>query len=436
MNLGQIIDRCGNILDYSPALTSYRQEVRDIVNMVYLELFGERPFQFAQKTTKITAYPDAKPAGTAITLTGGSNDVICAGLFATYMNGMILEVQGSTTANNNGEYIIRHVSTTDRVYVENEDGSTPSFTADATTAGNANLTLTVKHRYVDLPQDCIAPLAVGIRTPGSSASQPMDYLTMYLDEAMNLDLDEVSRPTDFIHMSPVSVNGPPKAPTVASAGGGSPVPAGTYDAVYTIMVNGRESSASPVSAYVTLGVAAPLQSSDLLLTGANTGRVKKVYVRGPNSDAFYYVAQVAVGTTDTAGTIALATNPHWLTDRNTYPKLPENDGLYTRLRMYPRQDAEYSLTVRYLFRPEKLLDESDIPVLPAANHIYLVYRTCQELFSKHNNMPQSQMYQLKADRELQNLMNRYLSQKTATYIKGAFRSGSLFQRPMPVLTHS
>ena len=435
MNLGQIIDRCGNILDYAPTLTSYRHEVRDIVNMVYLELFGERPFQFAQQTTKITAYPDAKSAGTAITLTGGSNEVTCTGLFATYMNGMVLEVQGSTNANNNGEYIIRHVDSTARVYVENEDGSTPAFVFDST-AGNANLALTVKHRYVDLPQDCIAPLAVGIRTPGSSASQPMDYLTMYLDEAMNLDLDEVSRPTDFIHMSPIHVNGPPKAPTVASAGGGSNVPAGTYDAVYTVMVNGRESSASPVSTYLTLAGVGPLQASDLLLTGVNTGRVKKVYVRAPNSDAFYYVSQVAVSAADTAGTIALATNPHWLTDRNTYPKLPENDGLYTRLRMYPRQDAEYEITVRYLYRPEKLLDESDVPALPAANHIYLVYRTCQELFSKHNNMPQSQMYQMKADRELQNIINRYLSQKTATYIKGAFRSGSLFQRPMPVLTHS
>ena len=436
MNLGQIIDRCGNILDYAPALTSYRHEVRDIVNMVYLELFGERPFQFAQKTVKVKAYPDAKSSGAAVTLTGSSNEVLCTGLFATYMNGMILQVQGSTTASNNAEYIIRHVSTTGRVFVENEDGSTPSFVADATTAGNANLALTVKHRYVDLPQDCISALAVGIRTPGSAAAQPMDYLTMYLDEAMNLDLDEVSRPTDFIHMSPIHVNGPPKAPTVASAGGGTNVPAGTYDAVYTLIEAGRESSASPVSTFVTLAAPGPLQASDLLLQGANTGRKKKVYVRGPNSDAFYYVAEVAEGTADTAGTINLATNPHWLTDRNTYPKLPENDGLYTRLRMYPRQDAEYDLTVRYLFRPEKLLDESDVPLIPASNHIYLVYRTCQELFSKHNNMPQSQMYQMKADRELQNLINRYLSQKTATYIKGAFRSGSLFQRPMPVLTHS
>jgi hypothetical protein len=67
MNLGQIIDRCGNILDYAPSLTSYRHEVRDIVNMVYLEMFGERPFQFAQKTTKVKAYSDAKSAGTDYT---------------------------------------------------------------------------------------------------------------------------------------------------------------------------------------------------------------------------------------------------------------------------------------------------------------------------------------------------------------------------------
>ena len=435
MNLGQIIDRCGNILDYSPALTSYRNEVRDIVNMVYLELFGERPFQFAQKTVKVKAYPDAKSGTTPITLTGASNDVNCTGLFETYMEGMVLEVSGSTAEANNKEYIIRYVDSTSRAYVENEDGSTPSFVFDSTGA-NPNLSVTIKHRYIDLPQDCISALAVGIRTPSSPASQPMDYLTMYLDEAMNLDLDEVSRPTDFIHMSPVYINGPPKAPTIATGGGGNTVPAGDYDSVYTIVVNGRESSASPVSSFITLGVPTDIQVQDLIQTGANTGKAKKVYIRGPNSDAFYYVAEVAESTVNTGSTIDLSLNPHWLTDKNTYPKLPENDGLYTRLRMYPRQDAEYNLTVRYLYRPEKLLDESDVPALPAANHIYLVYRTCQELFAKHNNMVQSQMYQTKADRELQNLLNRYLSQKTATYIKGTFRAGSLFQRPMPVLTHS
>ena len=433
MNLGQIIDRCGSILDYAPSLTSYRHEVRDIVNMVYLEMFGERPFQFAQKTVKVKAYSDITAAN-AITLHAGTNKITAVGTFASYMEGMVLAVTGSTTATNNGEYIIRHIDGASDAYVENEDESLPVFTADATT-GNPSLGVKVKHRYIDLPQDCIQPLAVGIRQPGNAASQPIEYLTMFLDEALNLDLDEVSKPTEFIHMSPMNVLGPPRAPNTAIAGAGANVPdAGAYDAVYTVMNLGRESSPSPVAPFSNLTTANKLQINTMLVQEINSGRVKKIYVRGPVSDAFYYVGQVDEATTSID--VTLASSPSYLTDRNTYPKLPENDGLYSRIRMYPRQDSDYDITVRYLYRPEKLLDESDVPALPAGNHIYLVYRTCQELFSKHANVTQSQFYQMKADRELQNIINRHLSQKTAFYVKGPFRAGSMFNRPMPVLTHS
>ena len=433
MNLGQIIDRCGNILDYAPSLTSYRNEVRDIVNMVYLEMFGERPFQFAQKTVKVPIYKDVLSGANSVTLAGASV-TLGGAFFEDYMEGMVLEIAGSTTATNNKEYIIANVSSSTVAYL-NTDDDTPAVLAGDSSAANPPLNIKVKHRFIDLPQDCIQALSVAIRKPGDAASQPMEYLTMFMDEALNLDLDEVSKPTDFIHMSPIHVLGPPLAPNVAIAGVGATVPdAGDYDAVYTVMNMGRESSPSPVSAFTTLTTANRLQVQNLLVQASNSGRSKKIYVRGPVSDAFYYVGEVNEATTDLD--VTLASSPSYLTNRNTYPKLPENDGLYTRLRLYPRQDEDYHLTVRYMFRPEKLIDESDVPVLPAQSHIYLVYRTCQELFSKHNNTSQSQFYQMKADRELQNIMNRYMSQKTAFYVKMPFRTGTMFNRPMPVLTHS
>ncbi len=433
MNLGQIIDRCGNILDYAPSLTSYRNEVRDIVNMVYLEMFGERPFQFAQKTVKVPAYKDVLSGTKSVTLSGASV-TIGNPFFEDYMEGMVLEIAGSTTASNNKEFLIAKVSSATVAYL-NTDDDTPAVLVSDSSLSNSSLNVKVKHRYVDLPEDCIQSLSVAIRKPGDAASQPIEYLTMFMDEALNLDLDEVSKPTDFIHMSPIHVLGPPLAPTVANAGSGAAVPdAGDYDAVYTVINMGRESSPSPVSAFATLTAPNKLQVQAMLNQTLNSGRSKKVYVRGPVSDVFYYVGEAGEGTATLD--VTLATTPSYLTDRNTYPKLPENDGLYTRLRLYPRQDEDYDLTVRYLFRPPKLIDESDVPLIPAQSHIYLVYRTCQELFSKHNNTAQSQFYQMKADRELQNIMNRYMSQKTAFYVKMPFRTGTMFNRPMPVLTHS
>jgi hypothetical protein len=81
---------------------------------------------------------------------------------------------------------------------------------------------------------------------------------MFLDEAMNLDLDEVSKPTDFIHMSPIMCWARPRPPTVAICWrlARMSLMLAAYDAVYTIMDLGRESSPSPVSAFLTLDVAA------------------------------------------------------------------------------------------------------------------------------------------------------------------------------------
>ena len=44
MNLGQIIDRCGTIVDFNPNIADYRAEVRSLVNMAYMEMFGDKPY--------------------------------------------------------------------------------------------------------------------------------------------------------------------------------------------------------------------------------------------------------------------------------------------------------------------------------------------------------------------------------------------------------
>ena len=102
-------------------------------------------------------------------------------------------------------------------------------------------------------------------------------------------------------------------------------------------------------------------------------------------------------------------------------RLPEHGGSYERVRLYPRQDADVTVTLRYLFQPPMLIEDTDVPLFPPSHHNYLVYRACHELFVKHNNAQLSELYRRKADQELLRMENRYLSEGATHWVKASFR---------------
>ena len=53
---------------------------------------------------------------------------------------------------------------------------------------------------------------------------------------------------------------------------------------------------------------------------------------------------------------------------------------------------------------------------------------------KHNQDPQSAYYARKAEKELQKIEERYLTQRSAIYIKDSFRNGPMRVRPFRTLT--
>jgi hypothetical protein len=418
MNLGQIIDRCGTIVDFNPNIVDYRNEVRSLVNMAYLEMFGDKPYVFAQKDAYINVYADDE-----VTIFDINNDVVTAGaaVFLPRHEGMVFTIASGILK---GDYIIRNVQSTTVVNLDTIDGSTLSSTI-------AGLSGTIKERFVDFPEDYMDTLSIGLRQPEQPTTQPFSYLTRWLDEALDLDLDEVSTPTDFLIVSPGVLKPPVKAPTLAAAGGSAPAGAGDYDVVYTFVRGGRESASSPVSAFVTLTGVQQANISNMQLSGSTSGLNKRIYLRGPESDAFYLVSNGdQTATTSALSNLGLATE--YLSEGT---RLPEHEGMYQRFRLYPRQDQDYLLTLRYLFRPTKLIDDADAPIFPAEHHDYLVYRACQELFIKHNNLPQSEIYRAKADRRLQDIENRYLTTRKSTFVKGHWRSTTMYQRPLPNLRH-
>ena len=111
-----------------------------------------------------------------------------------------------------------------------------------------------------------------------------------------------------------------------------------------------------------------------------------------------------------------------------------NLGYRQRIRLYPRPASITPVEARYVFMPNDLEDDFDKPRSPDDTHRYLVYRTCEEAFIKHNNPDMAAYYGNKAEKELLKIDNKYLTQRSAYYIKDSFITGPLRRRPYQTLT--
>jgi len=480
MNLGELINQVGNILDYNPEVPEYREEVRNTLNDIYLSLFSDRKWKWAQKETKVWAFADVSlpvdlTVGAQVQIYNDFNGTsyyafaACPTADVPYWlsAGCILTLTGGTDILTNdplpnlGDYWITAIEAGGQnypnktlVYFQRMDKDQQRLNAlweRTPKIGNSNpdATLTFKHRYITLPQDCIGLVGIGMRevigTNGVAQDlRPFDPLAKYMDEQFAIDLDEVGRPTDYIPEADYYVKPPMLTPLATINAGpvlvGFRAPyAGSYDVCYTFVASQHvttdgiaenssivpwESGPSPISDTVVPNIVAldGVSINNMQVTNVYDGLKKRFYIRLPNSNRFYSTDEYPVGTGVTSAPIPLDNEVF----TNAKP-LPEHGGVYQRIRLYPRQDANYLVMVRYLYRPQRLVDDTDSPDVPASGHKYLVFRTAEELFIKHNNLNQAKIYQEKANKELLNLENRWLSEPAAIHIKKPFAAGkSLF----------
>lgn len=404
MNLITIRSQIGNILDYNPDVQEYTDEVTNIINDVYLEMFAEHPWKFAQKIFEADIYAD-------VTATDGiiNNNAIvstAAAAFEDWMEGNVLEIAGST--NLDGEYDIAKVVDSTNAYLN-------GYTGDG--SGDTGVTFTIKQRYVDLPEDCVDVVNVFIRDYTRVEEQQVASVPRLEDEWNTLDVQDVGTPRGWIQYDDVIVEAPVRAPTLTDGGAGVlGVPdTGTYEVAYTFIYQNRESALSP-SAEIAMTAGDEIDVSELPVFVANTGYEKQLYFKHPDTEAWYKAKTAAVDETTTTATLDVEVN--W-TARSE--RALEHGGQYQRIRLYPRQSAAYPLRVRYHYRAPKLIEDVDIPALPTSNHKYLVDRACEELFAKHNNLSQSEMYRTKAERGFLKLKNRFLTEEATFWVKKPFR---------------
>lgn len=418
MNLAEMRDMVGSIVDYDPNVQTYRDEVTRIINELYLDFFTDRPWKFAQETEEIQVYKDVEVTDGVIAV--GANTITSASNpFLAWMEGAIVEISGATAEADNGEYTIAK-STAGVLYLEAFSGTNAE-----------TITTKVKQRFIDMPEDCNEVLSIGIRSPTAGTQAHFDYLSRARDEEYSLLLSSTGLPTDWLIYDDVTMTQPVLQPALAAVGGATWSTAGTYYARYTFVHKNKESAPSPEVEVTTSLAGFVLNLTNIQNTGTNSGIFKRCYLRTTTNSAFYQVSNADVDeTTLLINDLDLSVD-HLANGR----RLPENDGHYKRVRLYPRQDTDYLVEVRFVYRPDRLIEDTDVPEFPPAHHRYLVYRACQELFVKHDNLQHSELYRRKADTELLRMENTYLSEGAGVWIKQGYRESQVRYRSQTSLTH-
>ena len=440
MNLSQLLSMAGSILDYSPDVPSYRAELRRFINQAYKELFSNDVWLFAQREDHIDIYPDVSVTNIQINASGDTVVLFdpVNQPFAQWMTGAVVEITASSAPFTDlftlpVELQVRAFVSTNTLILETKDGQDIKPAA----GGSTGVTATIKQRFIDMPLDCVDVLSVTLRYP-SQERQPFYNLTRWEDESWMLNMDLVARPTNFVLAEDAMVPAPVIQPTLNNLGAVlSTVPgAGDWDVVYVHQVGTRLSAPSPNSTVVTFAATDGMSVSGMQNNGTDNSSAlrKKVYVRSPDSDAFYEaLSNPVLESVTTAGApTGLLISPAYQLPKY---RMPEHDGIYKRIRMYPRQDEELTITVRYLARPRRLLDDGDVPSFPPEYHQLLVFRCCEQLFIKHGNGPLAELYRERAEAVLARMQKRYKTTRSQMLVKGNFMQSTTMARPWRTLRH-
>tara|TARA_R100000655_G_scaffold1491_1_gene5685 strand:- start:2977 stop:4251 length:1275 start_codon:yes stop_codon:yes gene_type:complete len=419
MRLVDLRNMIANIVDYDPAVDTYRQQITDLINDAYYRLYTEKQFTFAQKETIVKAYKDIEVNVTSPGTTTAQLTFAAVTPAPTHWEGQVIEVDGV-------EYEIAWVQNTTTLWLTTD---TPSYATATTFAAK------IKFRYLDLPSDCVAIMNVVKRSMTLTPQEPGMFtaIARYEDEYYNLPLDEVNLPNFWVPYDEYHVSTPRSVLSVAASGASSG-PSKTINVSMSYVYAGRESA---LSASTSLTTDKPDLDVTFTVLPNRTGYYRKIYVSNPAAGWKGERALYVTGTTrnltavDQAGASFKIDNFTDAFEFNTEP-YTAIDGNTQRIRLYPRQDQDYDITVRYMFRPQPLVNDNDTPEMPSSSHHILAYMALRELFVKLDNLPQANMYERKVAQEMVKLEQRYLTQIPRRFVKRGMLDGVV--NPLPLYT--
>lgn len=452
MNLAQIRGRIKNQIDYTPvpsvALSRY---IDGVINDAYNDIWLTRPFTFNIKEEEIRVWDDITPTdltwNTNITCTFTVNSNVITFSASPIQSASIPDdevrdkyIGAFIQAGGNGgiEYyqIVAQRSSTqwkiDRPFI----GPTAAYTG-----------WKIIHRYSYLPQDTIEIMDITFNNFPINGSRrgKIHSVPQRLANSYNFD-EEVTggKPVFYVpyskHHTQESVN----ELSLAVAGAGSGIGVGPWVFGYTMVdADGAESGMCDVKQIA--GVAGTDQVTISLANAVNIGDAStdvryKIYfahkATGQDNYKFFHI-----GTIGALVDAALVTSIVWTsTENNKFKRGGYRDqwkevvsSKYVRFQPRPQtvdetitnpdpnnwnKSKKTFYTLRYLYKPDTLVNDYDTPKIPEEFHHLIVDRALIDVHMKYNNPQAAQIHQQKFDERMVRLQARYASERDATVQRG------------------
>jgi hypothetical protein len=444
MNLGNLVDFVGNLLDYDPTNDTYREQIVSLLNDAQTRCLTDRPWDFAMRDRKLNVWTDVSvPVGVVNgsgTVTGGpfpvSSSAVQPG--SNYELGF-LEVTDSNALTTT--YRVMYVAATNQLFLDRDfEGASGSYTA------------LLRRREVYLPSDCAQVQNVADPSVGIPAKAL--FLSKWEREDANLDPSLLGTIEAYLPSEGLRVQAPttPRGVSIV-AGVGQGVrtihvymvnvigPRSTPFGVYPRDVSdGFESAFSKVQSF-TLSDTQTLQFTPEVIPN-KTGFYRRYYFSCPEANILAPVrvrstggqgfAAAGVDTIPPTGTVTLnpdlsLTTLQGQNFQSTSVRYQfDQSSVYQSVQLYPHPSEDLKIDCRMLISPSRMQEDQDAPLIPAAYAQLIAYAALENITMKVSNPALSQVYMRKKDTLFKGMEQAYLKAVPRRMIKGTPNAGYKF----------
>lgn len=424
MNVKELRQRIFDQMDYFPDLQQYRDSVVRRMNDRYQELCDSAHWLFLQKEQDFQIRKEV----------AGFQDT------ATPSNDIKIQVSPTNLRELVATGFVPSVEMLGQTFTDNATGD--EFTIVGIQGArfyiNANTSITTATDYYNwkitfntflLPEDCIEVLGYVDRDADRGK---LLFVSSRREEYAYLDFDQQGDPSVVVEDDHI-LDDPPfkelvegKSTSLAPAGNNL-LGNNVYEYKYTIYREGRESPPS-LPLQVTTAATTPsvvLENFDNTgwfsappaVTQSKSGIIKLVYRRDVTNDGRWFLIGSLDSTTTTFTDEKLQPTDSFRYQNSTAFQYTQQFEFKRFHEPGPRQTVRFWFTpsldkkvsIRYHFRPNDLVTETDAPILPRQYHQILVYMTLYDMFMQMQDTTQAQLFERRAQQFMTQLRRRYLT---------------------------
>jgi hypothetical protein len=473
MNLVGLRQKIKNITDYSPELAQFNDQMDELINDAYYELWSYKRWNFATKRgfldlhPDITPYTDLESGASAVNanVTFGDRKVTFSHNIGRLKNvdvweGQPIEIQSR-------EYTISRIETGNSLLL------TEAFEGNNS---SDDITWVIKKRFYDLPEDCLELLYCGYRD-FPYASIPIRGKATGLLPRTEEDYDLRGDFTNdwaeaYIPSPSLSIPAGELLKAELNAAAGS-IPTGYYELCYAFLKDGKVGPLSEpyihqqtgeggqsielnfyswdnqlifADSYVSADQFSPQWEGykKVLFWNKNFNRSTGERIGLPcwlqvtnggtrGTDA--YIEPIVVRDIDSSVIIS-----NFNSFDNGNARYVERDGQHQQVRFYPRpigfdtkkvisvgeeQETIYfrQMVTRYFKKPQDLLLDTDTPEMPYEFHQLIATRALQNIYLKLGQQGLASTYERKFDKDVKELQKRYVDKIDQHIQRGQFNIG-------------